>query len=67
MDASPSLLPSDPAQLSASEAAALIRDKQLSCEELVRACLARISHRDPVVKGLAVSGPGSRHPPRPSA
>jgi Asp-tRNA(Asn)/Glu-tRNA(Gln) amidotransferase A subunit family amidase len=44
------LLPTDPAQLSASNAAALIRDKHLSCEELVRACLARISRRDPVVK-----------------
>ncbi len=43
-------LPTNPAQLSASEAAALIRDKQLSCEELVRACLARIAQRDPVVK-----------------
>jgi Asp-tRNA(Asn)/Glu-tRNA(Gln) amidotransferase A subunit family amidase len=43
-------MPTDPARLSAFEAAGLIRTKQLSCEELVRACLARISKRDPVVK-----------------
>ncbi len=50
MDMSPTTLPTDPAQLSASEAAGLIRGKHLSCEELVRACLARIHRRDPVVK-----------------
>ncbi len=50
MDATPTHLPSDPAQLSAAEAAGLIRTKQLSCEELARACLARIAARDPVVK-----------------
>ena len=50
MDYSPSQLSSDPAKLSASAAATLIRTKQLSCEELVRACLARINRRDPVVK-----------------
>jgi Asp-tRNA(Asn)/Glu-tRNA(Gln) amidotransferase A subunit family amidase len=50
MDFSPSGLATDPARLSAAEAAALIRSKQLSCEELVRACLARIAARDPVVK-----------------
>ncbi len=43
-------MPSDPAQLSATAAAGLIRAKQLSCEELVRACLARIALRDGVVK-----------------
>jgi Asp-tRNA(Asn)/Glu-tRNA(Gln) amidotransferase A subunit family amidase len=50
MDYSPTQLSSDPAKLSAAAAAALIRTKQLSCEELVRACLARIKDRDPVVK-----------------
>ena len=50
MDYSASQLASNPAQLSAAAAAALIRTKQLSCEELVRACLARIMARDPVVK-----------------
>src|ERR1700710_1784721 len=50
MDHSPSRLSLDPAQLSAAPAAALIRTKQLSCEELARACLARISARDGVVK-----------------
>jgi Asp-tRNA(Asn)/Glu-tRNA(Gln) amidotransferase A subunit family amidase len=47
---SPSRLPTDPAQLSATAAAALIRSRQLSCEELVRACLRRIAGRDSVVK-----------------
>ena len=50
MDYSPTQVSSDPAALSASAAAALIQTKQLSCEELVRACLARIAARDPVVK-----------------
>jgi Asp-tRNA(Asn)/Glu-tRNA(Gln) amidotransferase A subunit family amidase len=50
MDHSPNRLSPDPAQLSATAAAALIRTKQLSCEELARACLARISARDGVVK-----------------
>jgi Asp-tRNA(Asn)/Glu-tRNA(Gln) amidotransferase A subunit family amidase len=50
VDYSPSHLSADPAQLSAAEAAALIRTKRLSCEELVRACLARITVRDPLVK-----------------
>jgi Asp-tRNA(Asn)/Glu-tRNA(Gln) amidotransferase A subunit family amidase len=40
----------EPAQLTASAAAALLRTKQLSCEELVRSCLARISARDPEVR-----------------
>jgi len=39
-----------PCELSASEAASLIRDRQLSVEELVRSCLARIAARDAVVK-----------------
>ncbi len=50
MDFSPTHLPTDPAQFSAVEAAALLRAKKLSCEELARACLARIAARDPVVK-----------------
>lgn len=39
-----------PCQLTAAEAAALIRDRRLGCEELVRSCLARIAERDPVVR-----------------
>ena len=50
MDVSPSHLSSDPARLSATEAAGLIRARRLSCEELARACLARIALRDPVIK-----------------
>eukprot|EP01037_Dinobryon_pediforme_P018273 gene18273-18534_t len=48
---------SDPARMSASEAAALIRSKAMSCEELVRACLARIQKRDPVVKAWLALDP----------
>ncbi|MDR3538458.1 MAG: amidase [Acetobacteraceae bacterium] len=44
------LTATDPAQLTASEAAALIRSRQLSCEELVRACLARIDAREAAVR-----------------
>ena len=50
MDISPSRVATDPAQLTAAEAAAMIRSKQMSCEELVRGCLARIARREPVVK-----------------
>ena len=57
MDHSPSRLPADPASLSASAAAALIRARQLSCEELARACLARIAARDPVVKAWLALDP----------
>jgi Asp-tRNA(Asn)/Glu-tRNA(Gln) amidotransferase A subunit family amidase len=39
-----------PCQLTAAEAATLIRAKKLSCEELVRSCLARITARDADVK-----------------
>jgi Asp-tRNA(Asn)/Glu-tRNA(Gln) amidotransferase A subunit family amidase len=37
-------------QLTATEAASLIRARKLSCEELVRSCLARIAARDPIVR-----------------
>ncbi|MGE4046653.1 MAG: amidase [Acetobacteraceae bacterium] len=40
----------EPAKLTGAEAAALIRSKQLSCEELARSCLARIAARDSAVK-----------------
>ncbi len=39
-----------PYQLTAAEAAELIRSGQLSCEELARSCLGRIAARDPAVK-----------------
>lgn len=39
-----------PAQLGAADAARLIRDRELSCEELVRDCLAHIALRDGDVK-----------------
>ena len=50
MDIATTPLATEPAQLSASEAAMLIRAKRLSSEELVRSCLARVAARDPVVK-----------------
>ena len=40
----------EPCTLTATEAAALIRDRKLSCEELARSCLARIDARDPTVR-----------------
>ena len=40
----------DPALMTATEAAAKIRSKDLSCEELARACLRRIEKRDPLVR-----------------
>jgi hypothetical protein len=45
-----SITATEPAQLTASAAAALIQTKQLSCEELARSCLARIAARDADVK-----------------
>jgi Asp-tRNA(Asn)/Glu-tRNA(Gln) amidotransferase A subunit family amidase len=50
MDFASSQIATEPAQLTASQAAGMIRDKQLSCEELVRSCLARIASRDPAVR-----------------
>ena len=44
------LAETEPARMTASQAAALIRARKLSCEELVRSCLARIAVRDPAVK-----------------
>src|SRR5580698_6230065 len=40
----------EPCQLTATEAAALIRQRKLSVEELARSCLARIDARDPTVR-----------------
>ena len=39
-----------PCQFTASQAAVLISDGRLSCEELVRSCLARIAQRDPQLR-----------------
>ena len=39
-----------PFQLTATQAAALIRDRKLSAEELARSCLARIDARDAAVR-----------------
>jgi Asp-tRNA(Asn)/Glu-tRNA(Gln) amidotransferase A subunit family amidase len=40
----------EPCQLTATEAAALIRQRKLAAEELARSCLARIDARDPTVR-----------------
>ena len=50
MDAISGMLLPSPCQLTAAEAAALIQSRRLSCEELVRSCLARIAARDADVK-----------------
>ncbi len=50
MDAVSSSVATEPCQFTAAEAAALIRAKRLSCEELVRSCLARIAARDADVR-----------------
>ncbi len=40
----------EPARMTAAEASALIQAKKMSCEELLRSCLARIAARDAAVK-----------------
>src|SRR3954466_10703903 len=50
MDFTTQSIGTEPARLTASEAATLIRARQLSCEELVRSCLDRIKARDPAVR-----------------
>ena len=40
----------EPCQLTATAAASLIRERKLSCEELVRSCLSRIAARDSLVR-----------------
>ncbi len=40
----------EPCQLTATEAASLIRQRKLSAEELIRSCLGRIAARDALVK-----------------
>jgi Asp-tRNA(Asn)/Glu-tRNA(Gln) amidotransferase A subunit family amidase len=50
MDGLTQITATEPAQLTASQAALLIRSRKLSCEELVRSCLDRIRSRDPAVK-----------------
>ena len=40
----------EPARMTAAEASALIQSRKMSCEELVRSCLARIASRDADVK-----------------
>ncbi len=42
----------DPALLTATEAARLIRDGKLSPAELMEACLARIAEREPAGTGV---------------
>src|ERR1700722_14065108 len=40
----------EPARMTAAEASSLIQSRKISCEELVRSCLARIASRDTMVK-----------------
>ncbi len=40
----------EPARMTAAEASALIQSRAISCEELVRSCLKRITAREPAVK-----------------
>jgi Asp-tRNA(Asn)/Glu-tRNA(Gln) amidotransferase A subunit family amidase len=47
----------EPCQLTATAAADLIRARKLSCEELVRSCLARIAKRDPTVRAWLHTDP----------
>jgi len=46
-----------PYELTASQAAALIADKELSCEELARSTLEHIARRDPLVKAFRYIDP----------
>lgn len=46
-----------PYELTATEAAQLIGDRKLSCEELTRSCLTRIAEREPVIKAWAFTDP----------
>jgi Asp-tRNA(Asn)/Glu-tRNA(Gln) amidotransferase A subunit family amidase len=50
VDLSSAATATEPCQLTATEAAALLAARKLSCEELLRSCLARIGARDPQVK-----------------
>ncbi len=43
----------DPARLTATEAARLIREGRLQPHELMEACLARIAAREPAVRAFA--------------
>ena len=47
----------EPCYLTASAAAARIREKALTCEELVRSCLARIEERDPDIRAWSYIDP----------
>ena len=48
----------EPCRLSAAQAAALIKDRELSSEELVRSCLDRIGSRDGLVRAWLHLEPG---------
>lgn len=50
-------LPTEPHELTASEAASLIAERKLSVEELTRSCLKRIAERDVAVKAWAYLSP----------
>lgn len=50
-------LPTEPNELSATEAASLIAERKLSVEELTRSCLKRIADRDEAVKAWAFLSP----------
>lgn len=52
-----STLPSEPYELTATEAVALITQRKLSVEELTRSCLQRIAERDEAVKAWAYLSP----------
>ena len=50
-------LPTEPNELTASEAASLIAERKLSVEELTRSCLKRIADRDEAVKAWTFLSP----------